>query len=256
MASGQPTPPVLVAAFANDAPDSAPGPTPIPGGKTNPFPVTSQIGIVNGAASLADGFVPANMTDPTAGGVPPFGVDTNGILFLLSSHIAALQAGQWYEWSSVLEAALSDGYKVGAVVQQSADPNAFWINTVDGNTANPDSGTAGASGWWSTKPLHTSIAPTTGTHNDVVLPGASDYCHDVDCTAGAITITGFVAQRDGQRLTIRKVDSSGNALTLSSLTGSAAGNQFQIIAAGLSLPLQYMAVTLRYVTAITKWVQE
>jgi len=38
-------------------------------------PVSSQIGIQNGAASWATGFVPLNMTLKTAGGTAPFGSD-------------------------------------------------------------------------------------------------------------------------------------------------------------------------------------
>lgn len=252
--SGQPTPPVIVEAFALNAPTTAPGPSPTPGGKTAPFPAASQIGVTTGAASLNDGFVPANMTDPLAGGVPPFGCDMNGILYLLSAHIAALQAGQPYVWSSVLEAAMT-GYALGAVLQQVADPLEYWINTTAGNSSNPDTASPlGSTGWMSTKPLNLAIS-ITGVQNDYALAGASDYLIDVTAT-GAVTFNGIVAQRDGQKLTIRKVDASGNSVTLAALAGgSAAGNQFQIITGGIGLPLQYMSVTIQWNATVNKWVQ-
>jgi hypothetical protein len=251
---GQPTPPILAEAFALNAPNSSPA-SPVPGGRTFPFPTASQIGVVNGAASLHDGFPPLTMQPPppTGSGIPPFGVDANGILYLLSAHIAALGAGQPYVWSSVLEADMG-GYALGAVLQQVADPTAFWINMTSGNATNPDTASPlGSTGWMSTKPLRQLVA---AGGNDIVLLGASDYLYDVNAAGGAINITGFIPQRDGQRLTIRKSDASGNAVTLASLTGSAAGHQLQIVAGGLSLPLQYMAVTLRFNSTVNAWVQE
>lgn len=249
---GQPTPPVLVEAFALNAPTCTQA-APVVGGKTSPFPTPSQTGVTPGAASLNDGFPPVTMTPLGSGGVPPFGIDFNGVLYLLSAHIAALNAGQPYLWNSALSTAMG-GYAVGAMVQQAADPNAFWINTVAANTANPDSGTPGANGWWSTKPLDVA-ASLTGTQNDIALAGASDYIYDVTAT-GAVTITGFVPGRDGQRIIVRKVDSSANAVSLASLTGSAAGHQLQIPSGGIGLPLQYMSATLRFNSTVNKWVQE
>jgi len=252
MPGGQPTPPVFVEAFAVNAPICTQS-APVAGGKTAPFPAPSQIATLPGAASLNDGFVPLNMTVLTAGGVPPFGIDMNGILYLLSAHIVAMQAGQEYQWSSALEAAMT-GYALGAVLQQLADPTAWWINMTAGNTTNPDTASPlGSTGWMSTKPLNQVV---TSGGNDIVLLGASDYLYDVNANAGAINITGFVPQRDGQRLTIRKVDSSANAVTLQSLTGSAVGHQLQIPAAGIALSLQYMAKTLRFNSTVNAWVME
>ena len=49
-------------------------------GEINTIPTASQIGIVNGRASLHDGFPPNTFLPITTGGVPPFGGDFNGIL--------------------------------------------------------------------------------------------------------------------------------------------------------------------------------
>jgi len=62
------------------------------GGK-NTIPVASQIGIVAGKASLADGFPPLTRTPLSAGGVPPSGLDMNGILYEMSAVIRWANAG-------------------------------------------------------------------------------------------------------------------------------------------------------------------
>ena len=110
-------------------------------GAKNTIPSTSQIGILNGAASLPDGFPPLTFLPVAAGGVPPFGADMNGILFELSS---------WAQWESaggpvVYDAAFSTaigGYPKGAWLTSSTG-GSWWMSTVDNNTTNPDTGGAG-----------------------------------------------------------------------------------------------------------------
>src|SRR5579872_6236711 len=53
---------------------------------------TAHSGIA-GRASLNDGFPPACFLAPTAGGVPPFGSDFNGIMNWLSSAVQWVQSG-------------------------------------------------------------------------------------------------------------------------------------------------------------------
>lgn len=107
----------------------------------NTIPTASQIGITNGRASLTDGFPPLTFTALSAGGVPPFGADFNGIL----NEITAIQqwqnAGGFFAYDSVFSTAIS-GYPKGAVLQ-SADLNGFWLNNTENNTTNPDTGGAG-----------------------------------------------------------------------------------------------------------------
>ena len=248
--SGQPTPPRILEAFAINAPDCTPA-APVPGGRTNPFPEASQVGITNGAASLNDGFTAANMTDPAAGGIPPFGVDMNGILYLLSSWIAYLAAGQLPEYDATLQTAIT-GYAAGAVLSKAASPWQTWTSIVAGNVTDPD--TSGA-GWVSSTPLNTTEAPTAGTHNDVALSTPSDEIHDVSTAAGNIITTGFVPGRDGQKLTITKSSSDTNTYTLASLTGSAAGHQIRCPAGGILLARQYDFVTIQFNATVNAWVQ-
>ncbi|TIR07986.1 MAG: hypothetical protein E5X32_13210, partial [Mesorhizobium sp.] len=104
------------------------------------IPLASQIGIVNGAASLTDGFPPLNFLPVGSGGVPPFGQDMNGIL---------KQITQWSQWQNAgglvpYDAAFSTaigGYPYGAVLV-GATAGVVWLSTVDDNTSDPDTGGA------------------------------------------------------------------------------------------------------------------
>jgi len=101
-------------------------------------PTPSQIGIQNGAASFTDGFPPLTTIAVAAGGVPPYGQDFNGIL---------QQITQWNQWQQVGGPVQYDGtfssgingYPKGAAIQ-SINSNLVWLNLVDNNTTNPDSG--------------------------------------------------------------------------------------------------------------------
>lgn len=128
-----PTPFEIVEPFGVNAAD----PTSI----TLPIPVPSQIGITDGAASFNDGFPPLTMEPIIAGGVPPFGQDMNGILYTITSHLAALNGGQLYDYSATWSTA-TGGYDLGAVLTM-ADDTGLWFNLVNNNTSNPDTGGAG-----------------------------------------------------------------------------------------------------------------
>ncbi len=113
-------------------------------GAKNTIPTASQITITPGAASLTDGFPPLTMTPLSAGGVAPFGQDFNGILNLLSSWVQWQNAGGPIRYDATFATAIS-GYPIGTILQSTTTGFA-WLNTVDGNTTNPDSG---GSGWLS-----------------------------------------------------------------------------------------------------------
>jgi hypothetical protein len=106
-------------------------------------PTFSEIGIINGAASLNDGFVPLNFQPVEAGGVPPFGQDFNGLLFQTTAGVQWLQAGGLAVYSTSFAVAIN-GYPNGAVLVK-ANGTGFWISTVDNNFSNPDGATP--TGW-------------------------------------------------------------------------------------------------------------
>lgn len=127
--------------------------------KTYPIPVPSQIGITPGAASFTDGFPPLTRTAIGAGGIPPDGEDVNGILYMATAHLALVCSGQPYRYDAGQATAIG-GYDKGALLLNAAG-DGFWLNTLAGNTSNPDTG----GGFW--VPAYgygeTSVALTTGT---------------------------------------------------------------------------------------------
>ncbi|WP_233867051.1 hypothetical protein [Paraburkholderia adhaesiva] len=120
-------------------------------GNRNTIPVASQTGMTKGAASFNDGFPPLTMTDPLKGGIPPFGVDMNGILFVLSQAVRWLMAGG----PLVYDATFANdpnigGYPAGVVLLR-ANGQGLWLNLRDDNTIDPDAADitndGSASGW-------------------------------------------------------------------------------------------------------------
>ena len=120
----------LVAAWANA--DST---------KTNPIPVSSQIGITPGAASLEDGFPPLCATPLASGGIPPAKADMNGGLYQMSAIDVWSCAGAGFPYDAAFSTAIG-GYPKGARVLM-ASGNGFWVSTVDNNVTDPDTGGAG-----------------------------------------------------------------------------------------------------------------
>lgn len=113
------------------------------GGSKNTIPTDSQIGIVAGKASLIDGFPPLTRTPLSAGGVPPSGLDMNGILFEMSALSRWFAAGGAFAYDSTFANDTNvGGYPKGARLL-SADGLSYWLNTVENNTSDPDAGGAG-----------------------------------------------------------------------------------------------------------------
>lgn len=107
----------------------------------NSIPQTSQIGVNAGRASLNDGFPPLNFLPVGSGGVPPFGGDFNGILNQVTAWSQWQNAGAQVAYDSAFSTAIG-GYPKGAILA-STTAGLLWLNTVDNNTTNPDSGGTG-----------------------------------------------------------------------------------------------------------------
>ena len=212
---------------------------------TKPFPVASQIPLGSpGDASLNDGFTPLNMTDRTLGGIPPSGADMNGILYLISTTVAAVSAGQVFNAYDGTYATAIGGYVKGAILKDATNALQLWTAAVN----SPRDPAVHPEDWISSIPLYSASAPAAGTHADNVLSGPSDFFLDVDTTAGAITLNGFVAQRDGQRLTISCT--GANNLTVG--TGGTAANQVR--ASSITTLVQNDSVTIQYCAAVSRWI--
>lgn len=129
-----------------------------------PIPLASQIGIVAGAASLTDGFVPLNFQPLSAGGVPPWGADFNGIMHQVTQWSRWLNAGGTVKYDGTFSGQIG-GYPKGAVIQAS-DESGFWQSIADNNATNPDTG---GDGWLNLGILKTGSWTWQPTDDD--LPG-------------------------------------------------------------------------------------
>lgn len=110
-----------------------------------PIPNTSQIGVIAGAASWPDGFPPVTFLPIGGGGTPPFGQDFNGALNQISAWVRWLNAGGplFYDGTFATSGAQNiGGYPKQTVLSNLTTVGCFWINQVDNNTTNPDSGGA------------------------------------------------------------------------------------------------------------------
>ena len=104
------------------------------------IPKESHIGITDGRASLADGWVPLNFVDEVAGGVAPSGADDNGIKKQITENIRWQSAGMFPQYDATFSTAIG-GYPEGSILL-SADLAGLWQSLVDDNTSNPDTGGA------------------------------------------------------------------------------------------------------------------
>lgn len=144
---------------------NAPTPYVIPwanSGTKNTIPVASQIGITNGAASYTDGFPPVTFLPIASGGTPPFGQDTNGILYTETLNTLWQQSGFKYAYNSTFSTN-QGGYPAQSLLSR-ADGKGFWLSLADNNTTNPDA--TGAANWASVRANigSTTIAVVNGTN--------------------------------------------------------------------------------------------
>lgn len=149
------------------------------GGGHNTIPVASQIGITPGKASYTDGFPPLTRTPLSGGGIPPFGLDMNGILFDVSAWCNWDAAGGQSPYNSTF-AGLIGGYPNGAVVQ-SADKTGWWRCTTDNNSTDPD---AGGAGWL--PHFFYGLATQSLTSSNVTLT-ALQYSKSIITLSGTLT---------------------------------------------------------------------
>lgn len=97
------------------------------------------------SASYNSGFPPITMLLKAAGGLPPKGQDMNQILFELSSLARWSSAGALNSFDTAFVASIS-GYPNGSILSNSTFTGC-WLNTIDGNTANPENTNGTLTGW-------------------------------------------------------------------------------------------------------------
>jgi len=180
-----------------------------------PIPVPSQIGTTVNAASFTDGFPPSTMTPEASGGLPFFGQDMNGILYMVSAYCANFAAGALSQYNSTLSGNIS-GYPVGAVLAN-AFGTGLWINQVSGNTTNPDTGGAG---WFGAGLTGSYVVPVSGS-NITLTP--AQYSVPIIAFSGTLTanINVIFPATVGQQWLV--VNETAGAFTLTCKTASGTG---------------------------------
>ncbi|MEB0359548.1 pyocin knob domain-containing protein [Citrobacter freundii] len=123
----------------SDAPAKQSKPFAINGQREEILPTTPA---GDNTASYEQGFPPITMILKSAGGLPPKGQDMNQILFELSSLARWSSTGALGAFDSNFATAIN-GYPSGSLII-SDDGNTIYVNTTEGNTANPN---FSVSGW-------------------------------------------------------------------------------------------------------------
>ena len=189
-------------------------------GTKNTIPVASQIGVKPGLASFTDGFPPVTMTPLAAGGIPPSGADFNGILNFLSTAVRWSQAGGQYPFDAAFASAVG-GYPKGAILPAGSG-DGFWINLIDGNSANPD---AGGLNWSPLQRQHSQNDATAGrmlTVGSAFGIGAPNYLDQVDLDT--VRTSGLYSQWNRSWATIDKHYPVADISGIGSLVVVASGN--------------------------------
>lgn len=159
-------------------------------GSKNTIPNTPSV--TPGLASMDIGFPPLTMTRIQDGGVPPSGLDFNGIYNLLSQHDAWVAAGGMYVFNSAL-ATFTGGYKKGATVQ-SNDNLSVYISLVDNNTIDFNSTPSSIGVQWAAyagaaaSNSVTAISTTGGTTTLTTTQAVSSIINVTGVLASAATI--------------------------------------------------------------------
>lgn len=121
---------------------SVPTKIPVPwatSGLKNTIPATSDP--VTGLAGYDQGFTAINMTPRTAGGIPPFGQDFNGIFYAVTEALRYLETGALFPYDGTFATAVG-GYPIGSLLQRT-DSYGLWRNISANNTTDPEAFGAG-----------------------------------------------------------------------------------------------------------------
>lgn len=130
-------------------------------GNKNTIQLTHQAGQDPEDATYQEGFPPVTMLNEDAGGLPPKGLDFNGIFYELSSPIAHYCRGDRIQFDAAYAAAIG-GYAKGWVVA-SNDYQKDYISLVDNNLADPNGTNTTWEVYAGQGSVPTATSTTTGT---------------------------------------------------------------------------------------------
>lgn len=130
-------------------------------GNKNAIQLTQQAGQDPEDATYQEGFPPVTMLNEDAGGLPPKGLDFNGIFYELSSPIAHYCRGDRIQFDATYAAAIG-GYAKGWVVA-SNDYQKDYISLVNNNLADPNGTNTTWAVYAGQGSVPTATSTTTGT---------------------------------------------------------------------------------------------
>lgn len=130
-------------------------------GNKNTIQLTHQAGQDPEDATYQEGFPPVTMLNEDAGGLPPKGLDFNGIFYELSSPIAHYCRGDRIQFDATYAAAIG-GYAKGWIVA-SNDYQKDYISLVDNNLADPNGTNTTWAVYAGQGSVPTATSTTTGT---------------------------------------------------------------------------------------------
>lgn len=186
-------------------------------GSKNTVPVSTSP--TPGLASFTDGFPPLTRTAIAAGGIPPAGLDLNGVLYQLTTVLRWANTGAGYTYDSAYATnANISGYPKGARIART-DGAGYWLSTTDNNTTDPESSGAAAAGWvpdFATGSVSVAMSSSnvtltplqygkniiviTGTltaNVNLIFPNISNTWVIVNNTTGAFTLTAKTSAGTG-----------------------------------------------------------
>lgn len=115
-------------------------------GSKNTIPVDSTPSTISGGIATFDsGFPPVTMQPLSAGGIPPSGMDFNGVLYSVTLQQQWQNAGMAYPFSQTFSDAIS-GYPKGSVIPNSSSTGQ-WLNLNESNITSPESSSGASTGW-------------------------------------------------------------------------------------------------------------
>lgn len=200
-----------------------------------------------GQASLQQGFPPENFSPVSAGGVPPFGQDFNGLLNQVTSWNQWQGTGAFPPYDSAFQTAIG-GYPQNSCVGSAVTVGLVWMSLVDDNLTNPD---AGGAGWvvFSRVSVAAPLLWVRSDGNDNNSGSANDASHAFQTIQGAVNAASSRLNLTGRTLTIQiglaGTYVGGSIGNLPSVVITSAGpyGSFVINNSGLAYPLGVMNVS-------------
>lgn len=213
-------------------------------GAKNTIPVTASA--TPGLASLDTGFPPLTMVAVGAGGVPPSGLDFNGIFNWITQHTAWLNAGGQYTFDATL-AAFIGGYPVGMVLI-STDGLSSYVNVLANNSTDFNATPASIGVSWmpygGAAVAATGVTTVATTGGTITLSGLQSSRANINVT-GALTSNAILVFPDAIR-EWEVINNTTGAFTVTCKSVSTAG---VTIAQGVADALVFNGVAIAYAQA-------